>query len=102
LQASGCVHFSAQLPPQSTSVSLPFFRPSKQVGVAHVPAGHAPVVHSIDSSQCLPKPQGGQLPPQSTSVSIPFWTRSAHVGSRQVPSEHDAVAQSAFTAHFRP
>ena len=29
-------HFVAQLPPQSTSVSSPFFAPSTQLGVAHI------------------------------------------------------------------
>jgi hypothetical protein len=84
MQARPLAHFAHE-PPQSTSVSLPFFTPS-----VHVPAhgGHtlppqstpvslpffAPSVH-------VPAHGGHTLPPQSTPVSLPFFTPSVHTGA---------------------
>src|SRR5690242_16485788 len=61
-----------QVPPQSTSVSLPSRAWSKQVlpvGV-HWPAMHLPYMQSPSARQPSPKRQvAPQPPPQSTSVS---------------------------------
>jgi hypothetical protein len=63
-----------QLPPQSTSDSLPFFTLSM-----HVAGAHAPDMQSVDSQSDGPphaRPSahfGHDPPPQSTSVSAPFF-----------------------------
>ena len=69
-------HFVAQLPPQSTSVSLPFFTPSVQLavtGARHVPLVQMPLAQSAAAEHVPPLAHFvAQLPPQSTSVSLPF------------------------------
>jgi hypothetical protein len=62
-------------PPQSVSVSVPFFAPSEHVGTAHlyVAVGHTELWQSRGNRQLLAFAQGEQVgPPQSTSVSLPF------------------------------
>jgi hypothetical protein len=67
-------------PPQSLSVSVPFFAPSPHPGAAHVPLGAQNAVVQPDPAvHFAPMPHGPQLPPQSTSVSSPFATASVHV-----------------------
>jgi hypothetical protein len=71
-------------PPQSTSVSFPFFTPSLQVAAWHCPATQTPVKQSRSAPQTSGAGHGLQLPPQSTPVSSPSWRPSAQVfGSRQ-------------------
>jgi hypothetical protein len=73
------------LPPQSTSVSSPFFLPSMQkasvglsVGVcvgateSHTPSVHPMLAQSSPLAHAPPPAQPWQLPPQSTSVSSPL------------------------------
>jgi hypothetical protein len=72
-----------QLPPQSTSLSVPFFTVSPQVGTAHLFAVHTPLVQSAATRQALVSAHLLQLPPQSTSVSVPFFTLSV-----QPPGAH--------------
>src|SRR5689334_17699859 len=79
-----------QLPPQSTSVSLPFLTPSVQTPFEQ----SAPTVQTLLSAHLLQVP-----PPQSTSVSAPFF-----MPSRQVPGTHLfawqlAFVQSLFSRH---
>jgi hypothetical protein len=71
----------AQVPPQSTSVSVPFFTVSAQVAAWHRLAVHTPLPQSAASAQALVAAQGPQVPPQSASVSVPFLTVSAHVAA---------------------
>jgi hypothetical protein len=91
-------HGGQASPPQSTSVSIPSFTQSAQLGdpgvtgshVARVaaqrPLVHVPLAQSAPSLQALPSAHGGQAsPPQSTSVSVPFLTPSAHVGCAGAP-----------------
>jgi hypothetical protein len=68
-----------QLPPQSTSLSVPFFTPSVQLGTAtHTPVGEQiPLVQSPGTPHALPSPQRGHEPPQSTSLSSPFLVPSS-------------------------
>jgi hypothetical protein len=68
------VEHLGQLPPQSTSLSLPFFTPSVQLGAAQVPMEHEPSAHCMPLVQRRPSAHGGQLPPQSTSPSLPLRT----------------------------
>jgi len=72
----------AQGPPQSASVSEPFFTASPQVEEAQieVPAGQTAFTQSVPSLQLLPSSQWGQVaPPQSTAVSVPFLTPSVQL-----------------------
>jgi hypothetical protein len=68
-----------QAPPQSTSVSLPFFTVSVHVGAMHFDAAHTPDAQSSGTAQARLSPQRvvHELP-QSTSVSLPFFTESMH------------------------
>jgi hypothetical protein len=63
-------------PPQSTSVSLPFFTLSVHVGALHVlaVASHTLSRQSAPTRHFLPSAQPPHEPPQSTSVSFPFFT----------------------------
>jgi hypothetical protein len=62
-----------QVPPQSTSVSLPFFTVSVHVGATHFDAVQTPDAQSSGPAQARLSPQCiGHDPPQSTSVSLPF------------------------------
>jgi hypothetical protein len=69
----------AQEPPQSTSVSVPFFTVSLQAGTWQMPPVQTPLAQSPAPPQTLPSAHlfaGAQEPPQSTSVSVPFFTVS--------------------------
>jgi hypothetical protein len=94
-------HFlpGAQLPPQSTLVSVPFFTESPQLGAWQLHGGagqlfitpHTPLwqsppqLHGRDTSQRAQGPSpAAQLvvpPPQSISDSVPFFTTSKQVGA---------------------
>ncbi len=89
---------AAQLPPQSMSVSVPFFTASEQVGsAAQSPATQLVLVQSVPARQVLPLAQSAaQLPPQSTSVSVPFLMPSEHetAGPPQTPAVQTPLVQS--------
>jgi hypothetical protein len=90
-------------PPQSTSVSSPFFTASAQLGAAQTPAVHTLLWQSAAPAHSLPVPQSaGQVPPQSTSVSIPFFTMSLQVGAAQRPAVHTPLTQSPPSPHVLP
>jgi hypothetical protein len=75
------------MPPQSTSVSLPFMMLSVQLMPAQVPLVQWLLTQSEASSQSSSVPQRGQAvgPPQSTSVSAPFMTPSSQATAWQLP-----------------
>jgi hypothetical protein len=75
-----------QLPPQSTSVSLPFLIPSPHELPRQLPLEQLLLAQSVDTLQVLVVAQREQLvaPPQSTSDSPPFLTASEQVGARHV------------------
>src|SRR3954467_8591214 len=84
----------AQLPPpQSRSVSLPFFFRSLQVGAAQLPPVQTSEVQSSPVLQVLPSAHFAQGPPQSMSLSGPFFTLSPHMLGWHAP-EQLPVAQS--------
>jgi hypothetical protein len=68
-------------PPQSTSVSLPFFMPSVQVGFWQMLPTQTPLWQSEPKLQSPPFGQPVQPPPQSTPVSLPFSMPSEQVGA---------------------
>jgi hypothetical protein len=74
----------AQEPPQSTSVSLPFFTPSVHAAAAQTPPEQLPLVQSLLPLQAWPVPHLEQLPPQSTSLSFWFITLSLQLAAWHV------------------
>jgi hypothetical protein len=89
-------------PPQSTSLSVPFFVPSPQVAGVHRPREQKPPEQSAPVLHALPSLQAGQLPPQSLSVSVPFLTASEQVGGAQTRLVHTFEVQSVGTEHPFP
>jgi hypothetical protein len=90
-------------PPQSTSVSTPFFRLSEQLAVTQVPPMQLPPTWQSPSMlQCLPAAHlVAQLPPQSMSVSLPFFTLSPQLATWQV-TLHTPLRQSLAPAQSLP
>jgi hypothetical protein len=98
-------HFGQLAPPQSTSVSVPFFTTSVHVGAWQMLPMHTPLAQSAATPQTLPAAHLAHVPPpQSTSVSAPFFTTSAHVGAWHLSGEpvHTPLWQSPATAHVLP
>ena len=99
LHALPVAHFAGHAPPQSRSVSSPFFTVSRQRLPMHLPvcALQRPERQSLALPQALPWPQAmGHAPPQSTSTSVPFLRPSRHWLSTQVLLvAQKPVAQSA-------
>jgi hypothetical protein len=91
-------------PPQSTSVSLPFFTVSLQPApwqTFGVPL-QTLLIQSPATLHVLPVPQSPHVPPpQSTSVSAPFLTTSEHVGAWQVTLQ-TPLEQSFGAPHVLP
>src|SRR5262245_9674931 len=78
LQPFSKPHFTGQLPPQSTSVSVPFVTPSSHVGTWQSSSMQTPLLQSWAVTHAFVSAHGAQLPPQSTSVSSSFCTPSLH------------------------
>src|SRR2546430_11314510 len=72
-------HLFGQLPPQSTSVSVPFLIPSVQLACTQLPLTQWPDAQSESLPQEPPILHAGQAPPQSTSVSFWFFVPSAQL-----------------------
>src|SRR5690606_31223084 len=86
----------AHEPPQSTSVSSPFFTPSEHEASAQAPPEQLPLAQSASPRQSAPVSQPSQAPPQSTSLSFWFNVPSLQLGGWQragVP-EHTRLLQS--------
>jgi hypothetical protein len=82
-------------PPQSMSLSLPFFTPSAQLGAWHRPAVQSRLAQSPFPPQVLPGAHAVQRdPPQSTSLSPAFCVPSEHVAATQTPLVHTKLSQS--------
>jgi hypothetical protein len=90
------------LPPQSVSVSVPFFTMSTQDAATQIfTLLHTMEAQSSGARQARPVPQPGQLPPQSTSVSSPSLVLFTQVMGAQRPPRHTPEAQSVGSAHDR-
>jgi hypothetical protein len=89
----------AQGPPQSQSVSSPFWMPSSHVGGSQRPAQQTLLKQSEPTLQPSPVGQRGQLggPPQSTPVSLLFETPSKQVGGWHADPIHTPLRQSLLT-----
>jgi hypothetical protein len=71
-----------QVPPQSTSVSVPFSVPSVQVGAWQIFDLHTSLAQSAFITHPAPAAHAGhEPPPQSTPVSAPFLILSVHPGT---------------------
>ena len=89
-------------PPQSMSVSPPFFWLSLQVGCGvQVLLVHRSLRQSPLTTQGSPSSQPGQEPPQSTAVSLPFFKPSLQLGGGAVHalSTQTSPGQSASRLH---
>jgi hypothetical protein len=78
LHAFKSAHFVPHEPPQSTSVSVPFFTLSLQLPAVHMLPLQTPLKQSLPAVHDRPPAQRVQLdvPPQSTADSPPFLTVS--------------------------
>ena len=102
LQALPAAHLVLQLPPQSTSVSVPFFTPSVQVGTWQMLPVQTPLMQSPGPPQPPPSMQGPQFEPQSTPVSVPFLTLSEQVAVAHLPPVQTRLSQSEFAPQSLP
>ncbi|MEJ7732113.1 MAG: hypothetical protein WKG00_23245 [Polyangiaceae bacterium] len=98
---------SAQVPPQSRSVSPPFSTASVQLGAlqANSVGSQTWLWQSSSVKQPLSLPQSAQFgPPQSMSLSSPFSIWSRQVGARHRPPTQLplATSQSESTLHWLP
>jgi hypothetical protein len=84
------LHLLVHVPPQSTSVSLPFFTVSLQLGAWQMPPEQTLLWQSELAVQVLLVAQRLHVvaPPQSMSLSAPFFTMSLQVGAAQSPFVH--------------
>jgi hypothetical protein len=93
-------------PPQSTSVSWPFFARSEQVAAAQVPASAQMLEAQSDPRRHLSpsaQPAHPASPPQSRSLSPPFFAPSVQLGAEQKPASPQTVdLQSKPTRHLSP
>jgi hypothetical protein len=94
-------------PPQSTSVSLPFFISSWHRFATHTfdVAAQNVETQSMDAEHFLPLSHGAQTPPpQSTSVSFPFFMPSWHCSETHtcVELSQSKLAQSELDMHALP
>jgi hypothetical protein len=86
-------------PPQSMSLSVPFFTASPQVGLLHTLPLHTPLTQSLGPAQCRPSPHGLHGPPQSVSVSPPSFTMSEQPIGTQLAALQSLPGQSASLRH---
>jgi hypothetical protein len=93
-QALVSAHLAQVPPPQSTSVSRPFFTTSEQLASWQMLVMHTPVLQSAGLVHAEPGLHLGQLPPQSTSDSVPFFTVSLQLAATHLPAVHTLLAQS--------
>src|SRR5439155_23487375 len=90
------------VPPQSTSVSLPFLMRSPHIVIRHLSCWQKVLLQSPLTLHALPSAQPPQLgPPQSVSDSLWFLRPSLHVAAWQVPvpSQTPPFGQSLWSRH---
>ena len=95
------VHAPHPTPPQSTSVSVPFFTLSVQDAAAHAPSWHTPELQSLLFAHCLPVAHAPQpVPPMRTVARlyaqvrvVPFvFPRAGPDGRRRGRDQEQLVA----------
>jgi hypothetical protein len=101
-QPSPSAHWVEHDPPQSTSVSSPFFLVSPHVASAHAPEVQTFSAQSPAAVQVRPGAQSAQPPAQSMSVSVPFFTPSLQLGCWQTPPSQTPLVQSPGTTQACP
>src|ERR1700761_5175020 len=91
-------------PPQSTSVSSPFFRPSLHLASLQRPSLQTKLRQSSLKRHSPPEGQraGEHVSPQSMSDSLPLRTPSSHLGAAQMPLAHTPLEQSRGTTQVCP
>jgi hypothetical protein len=100
IQALVSAHFAVQVPPQSVSVSVPFFTLSEHDDWMQTFPVHTPLVQSAGTTQDFPFAHlAEQVPPQSTSPSVPFFTLSVQVAAMQRPFWQTREGQSPASTH---
>src|SRR5688572_6544350 len=90
-------------PPQSVSVSLPFWAASSHD--TQLPASHAPLAQSVASRQASPSGQRAHSvlePPQSRPDSSPLDKPSLQLATPHTPSLHTRLSQSLGSRHGEP
>jgi hypothetical protein len=91
-------HFlaGAHAPPQSMSVSLPFFTTSLQFAAAHALPVQTPLTQSVPPAHPRPVPHRAQVvaPPQSVPVSLPFLIMSLQLDAWHAFIVQTVLAQS--------
>src|SRR5690606_8521683 len=93
----------SQGPPQSTSISPPFFTRSVQLASAQVPLLQIVLAQSAPFAHFFPASQGAHsAPPQSTSVSVPLRTSSTQEADWQPPPVQLSLTQSPSARQSRP
>jgi hypothetical protein len=92
------------VPPQSASVSVPFFTVSVHVAARHffVPGSQTALMQSSATAHVFVSAHLPHDPPQSTSVSFSFLMVSAHVAATHLPPVHTALVQSVAAAQALP
>lgn len=90
------------VPPQSTSVSSWFSRPSEHDCERHLPPVHNARSQSLTLLQLLPFAHGSHVPPQSTSDSVWFLTPSLQLGAWHTPAVQAPPSQSESDVHALP
>jgi hypothetical protein len=82
-QALPSAHVGQPPPPQSTSVSVPFFTVSEHVAAWQTRPVHTPLSQSAATAHARLAAHGVHEPPQSTSVSVPSFILSVQLAAMQ-------------------
>src|SRR5262249_30612288 len=91
------------IPPQSTSVSVPFCTRSVHLGTKHVPLEQTSLSQSSFVVHVLPGAHFAHIvPPQSISDSPEFLMPSAHDAAWHTPVVHGRSMQSEFCVQCLP
>ncbi len=102
-QPSSVSHVEPHSPPQSSSVSEPFWVPSVHEGGWQTSIRQTVEVQSVVSRHESPSSHGPQVsPPQSTSDSLPLWMPSRQVAAVHEPSPQASDRQSSPSSQPSP
>ena len=103
-QLNPVAHLAQLVPPQSTSLSSPFFSPSLHLASLQRPSVQTKLRQSSLKRQLPPDGQrlGVHVSPQSVSDSLPLRTPSSHLGAAQAPLLQTPDEQSRGTRQVWP